>query len=311
MEPNRKPTLGIALSGSGNRSTFYIGFLEVLDEAGIKVDYISASSGGSLVAAAYACGTLPQFKERILSLTKESLKTYLVRSSGGGLFSLDLLEEEIRKYTKDMHFEDVRPLMGFVAVDIENGEKVLMSMGDIAHAACVSCALPGVFDPAKWGGKTLIDGGLLTTVPTEYLKLAGMDVSIGINMRGTRHIFTQKQLTMRRVYNFIKRVLFIDEFNEFFDNWPPVFDADIQKKPKLFSVIGKSLDLAIAANKIDDRAEEFCDLMITPDTPTYKRNSFNPESLNFYYEEGRRSATENIPAIRSLIAGKVKIQEKV
>jgi predicted acylesterase/phospholipase RssA len=309
MQTSAKKTLGLALSGSGNRSTFYIGFLEGLEESGIKPDYIAASSGGSLVAAAYACGTLPEFKERILSMTKETLRTYLVKSSGGGLFGLGLLEEEIRKYTKGLRFEEVRPLMGFVAVDIENGEKVLMSMGDIAHAACVSCALPGVFDPEKWGGKTLIDGGLLITVPTEYLKLAGMDISVGINMRGTRHIFTQKQLTARRIYNFIKKIFFIDEFNEFFDNWPPVFDADIQHKPKLFSVIGKSLDLAIAANKIDDHAEELCDLMITPDIPTFKRNSFTSESLKFYSEAGRKAAKQYAPVIWELMQKKEKVSQ--
>ena len=47
MQKSEKPTLGLALSGSGDRTTFYIGFLEVLDEAGIKIDYISACSGGS------------------------------------------------------------------------------------------------------------------------------------------------------------------------------------------------------------------------------------------------------------------------
>ena len=65
MQKSSAPTLGLALSGSGNRTTFYIGFLEVLTESGIKVDDISACSGGCWVAAAFACGTLPEFKKII------------------------------------------------------------------------------------------------------------------------------------------------------------------------------------------------------------------------------------------------------
>ena len=307
MNSYSKPTWGLALSGSGNRSSFYIGFLESLEEQGLKPDYISASSGGSLIAAAYSCGTLPEFKERVLSLTKDILQTYLVKSTGGGLFSMELLEEEIRKFTKNQKFEDVRPLMGFVAVDIENGEKVLMSMGDIAHAACVSCALPGVFDPAKWGGKTLIDGGLLTTVPVEFVKQAGMDITIGVNMRGTKHIFTSGQMTARKIYNFVKKVLFIEELGDLLEGWLEDEEVDPTAKPKIFSVIGKSLDIAIAANKIKAE-EEFCDLMITPTIPTYKRNKFTPDSLRFYYEAGRQAAIENVSAIRKLMEEKAKVK---
>ena len=80
MIANSKPTLGLALSGSGNRTSFYIGFLEVLQEKGIHLDYITACSGGCLAALAFSCGTLPEFKEKVFSLDRETLKTYFTRS---------------------------------------------------------------------------------------------------------------------------------------------------------------------------------------------------------------------------------------
>src|SRR5581483_258660 len=96
-----RPKIGLALSGSGNRTTFYIGFLEALSEAGIPIDFISASSGGSLVAAAFACGTLQEFKAVTLALDNEKLKQYIIRSKGrGGFYSLDKVEEEMLKFTK-------------------------------------------------------------------------------------------------------------------------------------------------------------------------------------------------------------------
>ena len=310
MTTETRPTIGLALSGGGNRSSFYIGFLEVFAERKIQVDYIAACSGGSLVAAAYVCGTLPEFKERVFSLNRDSLHTYFVRHYGkGGIFSIDLLEEEFRHFTKGMNFDEVRPLMGFIAVDIETGEKVLLCMGDIARAARVSCTLPGIFEPVKWGGKTLVDGGLLTMVPGDILRNANLDFTIGVNMRGTKHIFTEGQITAKKVLNSLKKMLFIDEIDSLFDGLETYFnieDEDIEKNPGLFEVIGKSLDLAIEANKHDDTSSELCDLMIVPDLPKLKQKKFTQEAVKFYYDMGRQYAIDYIPKIEEMSKAKVK-----
>ena len=58
-----RPKIGLAMSGAAARSVYYIGFLEVLTENNIQLDYIAASSGATIVAASYACGTLDKFKE--------------------------------------------------------------------------------------------------------------------------------------------------------------------------------------------------------------------------------------------------------
>ncbi len=295
-------TWGLALSGSGNRSPFYIGFLEVLSEEGLKPDCISACSGGSLVAAAYACGTLPEFKERVFGLTPEILKGFLQRdNSHGGLFNIDKLEDEIRVYTKGLNFEDTRPLMGFAAVDIENGEKVFLSMGDMAKAARISCTLPGVFEPVKWGGKTLVDGGLLVMVPGRYLREAGMSVTVGVNMRGTRHIFTQGQINAKKLLNFFKKMLFVDDISQMFGNLFGNGSHDATRMPGMFEVIGKSLDLAIKANKQFSEHDEECDLMICPDIPKLKKDTFSPQTNRYYYQKGRETALEYLPKIQNLI----------
>ncbi len=276
-----------------------------MDEAGIPVNYIAACSGASLVAAAYACGTLPEFKERIFNLSSEELKQYLKRNGDvGGVFSIDLLEDEIRKYTKGLKFEDVRPLMGFVAVDIESGEKVLLSMGDVARAARISCTLPGVFTPVKWGGRTLVDGGLLTMVPGDFLRQAQVDVTIGVDMRGTRHIFTDKQITLKRIINFFKKVLLLDSLDSLINKIFGEEEYDGFKSPKLFEVLGKSLDLAILANKKNDVEAEACDLTIVPDAKKLKDIRFTPQSMRFYYERGRETGKQYAPKIKEVIKSK-------
>ncbi len=167
-------------------------------EQGINVDCIAASSGGSMVAAAFACGTLPEFKKEVLGLDNEKLKQFISNGHRGGLYSLDGMEKKMLEFTKGKTFEEVRPLMSFDTVDIETGEQINLCMGDIARACRVSCTLPGAFEPVKWGNRTLVDGGLLSLVPLQALKQFPVDVTVGVNMRGTRHIFSQKQITLKK-----------------------------------------------------------------------------------------------------------------
>ena len=302
---NKLPTWGLALSGSGNRSTFYIGFLEFLTEQGLVPDYISACSGASLVSAAYACGKLSEFKEVALKLDKENIKKFISRSvEKGGYYSLDRLEEEMQTFTRGLTFEEVRPHMSFISVDIETGEQIVLCMGDIARAARISCTLPGVFEPVKWGGKTLVDGGLLITIPADVLKEVGVEVIIGINMRGTKHIFTDRQINFKKIFNSFKKYLFIDELELFINNTLKLDnDEDFGKKTGLFSVLGKSLDLAILASAKKQKIIP-CDLIITPSIVNLKRSDFTTEKLSMYYNEGRKSAEENIPQIRKILEQK-------
>ena len=40
MSELKRPTIGLALSGASSRATYYIGFLEVMAENNIPIDYI-------------------------------------------------------------------------------------------------------------------------------------------------------------------------------------------------------------------------------------------------------------------------------
>lgn len=302
MQHVNHKTWGLAMSGSGNRSSFYIGFLEVLEEHKLKPDYLSVCSGGSLVASAYACGSLPEFKNFILDLDTEKIKNLMKKGDGGGFYSLDKVEEEMLRFTKGLSFEEVKPLMAFSCVDIENGEKVELQMGDIARAARISCTLPGIFEPIQWGDRILVDGGLLTIIPTQALKDANVDVIVGVTLRGTKHIFTSRQLTIKKAYNFLKKILFIDELEDLIGWVEKLMPENYseEKKPKTFSVLGKSLDIALEAQKLESK-EPACDLLIQPKLGNYKRGEFSKETILRFYELGRQTAKENIGNIKRLI----------
>ena len=52
----RPPKLGLALGGGAARGFAHVGVIQVLEEAGLRPDFVTGTSAGSLVAALYASG---------------------------------------------------------------------------------------------------------------------------------------------------------------------------------------------------------------------------------------------------------------
>lgn len=48
--------VGLVLSGGGAKGLAHIGVLKVIEEAGIKIDYIGGSSMGAIIGGLYAAG---------------------------------------------------------------------------------------------------------------------------------------------------------------------------------------------------------------------------------------------------------------
>ena len=65
----RKRKLGFALGSGGSRGVAHIGFLQAMEEAGIRPDMITGCSMGSVVGAAYAAGVTPlEMREAVCHL---------------------------------------------------------------------------------------------------------------------------------------------------------------------------------------------------------------------------------------------------
>jgi predicted acylesterase/phospholipase RssA len=320
MPNSERPKIGLAFAGASSRSVFYVGFLEVLQERQFEVDYISAMSGGAVIAAAYACGTLPQIKEFSLSLNKEIVFSLIERSKGkGGLYHLEKVEEFIRDYTHNLRFEDVTPRLGIIATDLDAGEPIALEIGDIARAVCASCTLPFIFKPVPWGNKVLLDGGLVSVVPGAEARQAGMDIVIGLHLRGKMHVFSRWQIAASRFVNVIKRIFFFDRAAQlwqrfmnnldFYGAYSPLIDEASLRQPGIFSVLGRAVDLAIATQKKNDPKTSMygCDMLIRPaiHIPFWKKYLFfhftdfsNAEEL---YQLGRKTAEEYLPQMQELI----------
>lgn len=62
----KTPKVGVVLSGGGAKGYAHIGALKVIEEAGVKIDYIGGTSIGAIVGALYASGYSPDELEEIM-----------------------------------------------------------------------------------------------------------------------------------------------------------------------------------------------------------------------------------------------------
>ncbi len=327
MIQTKQPKVGLALSGASSRSVFYIGFLEVLKENDFPIDYIAAMSGATIVAASFGCGTMDQLKKFTFKMNREVLLSFLERNqNNGGLFQLRKFEELVRLYTKNYNFEDIAPRMGFVTTDLNSKSEVVLQVGDLAKAICASCALPVVFEPQAWGNKLLVDGGIINVVPGNVARAAGTDLVIGIDLRSTRHVFSPWQIFLRKTINRIKSLLwpqqaeefrkrFLDKvkYSEFWQNYFYLgqYHEPKLEDPRLWSVVNKSLDIAIEAQQAHKLKVNYdCDYLITKElsVPFWKRALFvrflHVDNMRDYYEVGRQTALEHLPALWQLLKDK-------
>ena len=205
------PKIGLALGEGGRRFYIHIGVLKVLQEEGIKLDYIAGTSIGSFIGGLYALWEdIDKIEESTLDLNfdkyymspREDIKLkninetpfvifYSNISKGDidfkllkGLMDGKILRDEIDRLTNRASFEyDLKIPFKVVTTDLLTGKKVIIDRGRISNAIAASMSVPGLTMPFKFEDKLLVDGGLLEPVPVDVVREMGADIVIGVNLR--------------------------------------------------------------------------------------------------------------------------------
>ncbi|MHA7829681.1 MAG: patatin-like phospholipase family protein [Flagellimonas sp.] len=211
---NRPPKVGLVLSGGGAKGLAHIGALKIIEESGIKVDYIGGTSMGAIVGALYASGYSAQQLDSIfrntdfnnliqdnvprsaktfyekedseryaLTLPFENFKVSFPQAISGGQNIYNLLVQ-LLFHVKDV--QDFRKLpIPFVcmATNVETGEEVLLDRGYLPEAIVASGTFPSLFEPAEIDGQILIDGGVVNNYPINQVKDMGADIIIGVDVQ--------------------------------------------------------------------------------------------------------------------------------
>lgn len=175
--------IGLALGSGGARGLSIAGILGVLEEAGIRIDYIAGTSIGAMIGAFYSVGmTSEEIKKVVLDTDGRRIISLLDPGLDQGLIGGAKVKRFIADQIGDKRFEDCKIPFKAVSTDLKTGEVVVMDKGDLVSVIRASISIPFVFKPAEWNDRLLIDGGLSMPVPVDLVREMGADIVIAVNV---------------------------------------------------------------------------------------------------------------------------------
>ncbi|WP_309642228.1 patatin-like phospholipase family protein [Flavobacterium sp.] len=213
-QEQKKPKIGLVLSGGGAKGFAHIGVLKVLEQAGVKIDYIGGTSMGAVVGGLYASGysahqidsifRATDFDALLSDYTPRSSKTFYEKRNdemyaftlpfkkmkvgiptalSKGMYNYNLLNRLTYNVRHVRDFNQLPIPFLCMATDIETGEEVLLNKGYLAEAMLASGAFPTLFSPVEINGRLLVDGGVTNNFPVDEIKKMGADIIIGVDVQ--------------------------------------------------------------------------------------------------------------------------------
>jgi NTE family protein len=212
----KRPRVGLVLSGGGARGAAQIGVIKALENHNIPIDFISATSMGAIIGGLYASGytsaeieslALTTDWDELLSFSDEAKRTDLaidqklaedwsllvVRFQGlqpvlphaisSGQRLTNFLSEETLQalYHPNPSFDELKIPFRAATTDLVSGRRIILDHGSLAEALRASSTVPLLFSPVERDSMQLIDGGLVTNIPVDVAKELGCDVVIAVN----------------------------------------------------------------------------------------------------------------------------------
>lgn len=185
---SRDLRIGLALGGGGAAALSYVGVLEELVAAGVRIDCVAGTSAGAVVGAAFAAGRLDEFRRAMTSLTRGRVFTLFDPTWGrGGLIDGRRAMEMLTPVVGD-RVESLPIRFAAVATDLDTGEEVALEHGSVLEAVRASIAIPGVFRPRTIDGRVLVDGGLVNPIPVSVARRLGADFVIAVSILRLRGV---------------------------------------------------------------------------------------------------------------------------
>lgn len=262
----KRPKVGLVLSGGAAKGMAHVGVLKVIEEAGLKIDYIGGTSMGGLVAALYAIGydadTLASMVatldwDRLLSddIPRRELSIEEKPDNDRFIVSFPLQERKVKlpqgvvtgQNIENLiaelcsHVHNIQDFNQFqipflcVSADVATGTEVIHREGYLPGAMRATMAIPSVFTPVSIDGKLLIDGGVLNNFPVDHVRDMGADILIGVNV-GAQPFTAEDEVNFLRV---MEQTVFLSSNNRTKENI------------------------------------KLCDIFIAPDIEGYSSTSFN------------------------------------
>ncbi|TNJ44563.1 patatin-like phospholipase family protein [Tamlana fucoidanivorans] len=214
-QQDKKPKVALVLSGGGAKGVAHIPVLQKLDSLGIVPDLVVGTSMGSVIGGLYAAGysgdeieklTMQVDWDDILGGTvamrsvgiqeKSEFNRYLVNLEvidGKPKIKPALLKDQNLRELLTILLYPVYRVQDFdklpipfrsVTTDLVHGKQIVIKEGSLSLAIRASMSIPSIFEPVRYNGTLLVDGGVLNNFPTDVAKALGADIIIGSDVGG-------------------------------------------------------------------------------------------------------------------------------
>ena len=326
--------VGLVLSGGGAKGLAHIGALEVIEDAGVRVDYIGGTSMGAIIGALYASGYSAKeldsifravdFERLIQDDLPRSAKTFYEKeesekyaltlpfnrfkisfpsslSKGQNVYNLLY---KLTDHVSDVNDFSKLPIPFFcIATNIETGKPVELNSGYLPQAISASGALPSLFNPVVIDDQILIDGGVVNNYPVNTLRAKGVDLIIGVDVQDS--LVDRREL--KSALNILTQISNYRTINDMHLKRDKT-DVYIHPDIKDFSVVSFDKGEEIVASgkekalQFKEQLEEIASKQQPKQRQPLRKSSSDSLSIDVISIDGNNAYT------RSYVLGKLKLQ---
>ena len=262
QEIQKRPRVGLVLSGGGAHGIAHLGVIKVMEEAGLRPDYITGVSMGSIIGGMYALGYTADSLHKIFNTINWKLilsnkipenkvifleKNHFSNSAislplsfrkvilPSGLINGQQVENTLSFYAwpaADINDFSKLPIPFMcVGTDIITYKKIDLKTGYLPDAIRASFSVPSIFTPLKIDTLLLLDGGLIRNFAASEAKDMGADIIIGsyVGFNGYKE---DKLQTVSGIMEQIAMFRSLDDFEE----EKKLVDVLIKPETKGFSI---------------------------------------------------------------------------
>ncbi|MTI13915.1 patatin-like phospholipase family protein [Sansalvadorimonas verongulae] len=176
-------TVSLVLGSGGARGYAHIGVIEELQARGYEIQAVAGSSMGALIGGLFAAGELDHYRDWVKELNYVDVIRLLDLSfKNPGVINGSRVFDVISEMVGDTRIEQMPIVFTAVATDLHARKEIWFQDGELLPAIRASIAIPSLFTPVNYNGRTLVDGGVLNPLPIAPTVSAHSDMIIAVDL---------------------------------------------------------------------------------------------------------------------------------
>ena len=277
---------GLVLEGGAMRGLFTAGVLDVMMENGLAADGVIGVSAGAVFGCNYKSGQIGRTIRYNMRFSRNwrycSMRSLLLTGDlFGAEFCYRTLPQKLDLFDYEAYAANPMPFY-VVCTDVETGEAVYVrcdrSEGEWMDNFRASASMPVASRVVEAGGRKLLDGGIVDSIPIRWFEANGYERNIVV--------LTQPE-------DFVKRP----------SGGMGLMRVLMRRYPKVVQALEKRHEVYNETTAyIRQREREGAALVICPEKALdIGRVEHDPEKMRAVYELGREAALKKLDAMRAFL----------